>query len=56
VLGRDNIYGYRYAAAPDAAGHYAGVPVRTLAPQFAVAALLISINKKTPGDTSVAPD
>jgi hypothetical protein len=56
VLGRDNTYGYRYAATPDAAGHYAGVPVRTLAPQMVVAALLISINKKTPGDTSVAPD
>jgi vitamin B12 transporter len=56
VLGRDNTYGYRYAATPDATGHYAGVPVRTLAPQMVVAALLISINKKTPGDTSVAPD
>ncbi|HET9502104.1 MAG TPA: TonB-dependent receptor [Hymenobacter sp.] len=56
VLGRDNIFGYRYAAAPDAAGRYAAVPTRALAPQMVVAALLISINKKTPGDTSVAPD
>jgi vitamin B12 transporter len=56
VLGRDNIYGYRYALAPDAAGCYAAVPTRQLAPQMLVAALLISINKKTPGDTSVAPD
>jgi vitamin B12 transporter len=56
VLGRDNTYGYRYATTPDAAGHYAGVPVRQVAPQLVVAALLISINKKTPGDTSVAPD
>ena len=56
VLGRDNIFGYRYATAPDAAGQYAAVPVRQLAPQLVVAALLISINKKSPGDTSVAPD
>jgi hypothetical protein len=57
ALGRDNVFGYRYAAAPDAAtGQYAAVPVRQLAPQMVVAALLISINKKSPGDTSVAPD
>ncbi len=57
VLGRNNLYGYRYATAPDAlTGQYAGVPVHQLAPQLVVAALLISINKKTPGDTSVAPD
>lgn len=57
VLVRNNLYGYRYAAAPDAGtGQYAGVPVHQLAPQMVVAALLISINKKTPGDTSVAPD
>ncbi|GAA4504879.1 TonB-dependent receptor [Hymenobacter ginsengisoli] len=57
VLGRDNVFGYRYATTPDAAsGRYAAVPVRQLAPQMVVAALLISINKKSPGDTSVAPD
>jgi hypothetical protein len=57
ALGRDNVFGYRYAAAPDAAtGQYAAVPVRQLAPQMVVAALLISINKKNPGDTSVAPE
>jgi vitamin B12 transporter len=56
VLGRDNVFGYRYATAPDASGQFAAVPVRQLAPQMVVAALLISINKKSPGDTSVAPD
>ena len=56
VLGRDNLYGYRYAATPGPDGQYAAVPVRALTPQFVVAALLISINKKSPGDTSVAPD
>ncbi|MVN77124.1 TonB-dependent receptor plug domain-containing protein [Hymenobacter sp. HMF4947] len=57
VLGRDNLYGYRYATTPDAAtGRYAAVPVRSLMPQLVVAALFISVNKKTPGDTSVAPE
>jgi len=57
ALGRDNLFGYRYAATPNAAtGQYAAVPQRQLAPQMVVAALLISINKKSPGDTSVAPD
>jgi vitamin B12 transporter len=57
ALGRDNLFGYRYAATPEAAtGQYAAVPQRQLAPQMVVAALLISINKKSPGDTSVAPD
>jgi hypothetical protein len=56
ALGRDNIYGYRYAPVPDATGRYASVPTRSLMPQMLVAAVLISINKKTPGDTSVAPD
>lgn len=57
VLGRDNLYGYRYATTPTAAtGQFAAVPVRSLTPQLVVAALFISINKKTPGDTSVAPE
>jgi hypothetical protein len=57
ALGRDNLYGYRYATTPDAAtGQYAAVPQRQLVPRMVVAALLISINKKNPGDTSVAPD
>lgn len=57
VLSRDNRYGYRYASAPDAATRqYAAVPVRSLVPQLVVAALFISINKKTPGDTSIAPE
>ena len=56
VLGRDNRYGYRYAAPDAGTGQYAAVPVRSLTPQMIVAALLISINKKSPGATSVAPD
>jgi vitamin B12 transporter len=57
ALGRDNLFGYRYATTPDAAtGQYAALPQRPLAPQMVVAALLISLNKKSPGDTSVAPD
>lgn len=57
VLGRDNLYGYRYATTPDATtGQYAAVPQRQLAPRMVVAALLVSINKKNPGNTAVAPD
>ena len=56
ALGRSNIYGYRYATAPDAAGHYASVAVQPAAPRMLLVAVFISINKKAPGDTSVAPD
>ncbi|RZK92079.1 MAG: TonB-dependent receptor [Hymenobacter sp.] len=56
ALGCDNVFGYRYASAPGPDGTFAAVPTRSLLPQLVVGALLISINKKTPGDTSVAPD
>ena len=56
ALGRDNVFGYRYASVPGADGTFAAVPTRSLLPQMVVGALLISINKKSPGDTSVAPD
>jgi hypothetical protein len=56
VLGRDNVFGYRYAPTPDANGHYNSVPMMPSAPRMFFAALLISINKKQPADTSVAPD
>ena len=57
VLGRDNIYGYRYAATPDAAtGQYASVAVLPAAPRMLFVGVFVSINKKKPGDTSVAPE
>jgi hypothetical protein len=45
VLGRDNVYGYNYAALPDAAGHYAGVPVIPAAPRLITLALVITLTK-----------
>lgn len=56
VLGRPNIYGYRYAAAPDAGGQYQGVALTPSAPRMLFVGVFVSINKKSPGNASVAPD
>jgi len=56
VLGRQNVYGYRYASAPDAAGRYAAVPVLPSAPRMVFVYLLISINKTRPVDLHTAPE
>lgn len=56
VLGRDNVFGYRYAAAPDAAGHYPGVALMPSAPRMLFLGLFISINKQRPADTETAPE
>ncbi|AMJ66507.1 TonB-dependent receptor [Hymenobacter sp. PAMC 26628] len=56
VLGRANTYGYRYAAAPAASGQYQGVALAPSAPRTLFVGVFISINKKTPGNTEVAPD
>ncbi|WP_400190177.1 carboxypeptidase-like regulatory domain-containing protein [Hymenobacter sp. B81] len=56
VLGRDNVFGYRYAAVPDASGRYPGVAVTPSAPRMLFVGLLISINKQRPADTETAPD
>ena len=56
VLGRENVFGYRYAAQPDANGLYASTAVRPSAPRMVFVALLISINKKRPADTNTAPE
>lgn len=56
VLGRENVFGYRYAAAPDANGLYSGTAVRPSAPRMVFVALLISINKKRPADIDTAPE
>ena len=56
VLGRENVFGYRYGQAPDAGGQYARVSVLPSAPRMVFAVLLISINKNRPADTSVAPE
>ncbi|RYU75841.1 TonB-dependent receptor [Hymenobacter persicinus] len=56
VLGRQNVYGYRYAPTRDASGQFASVAVLPSAPRMAFVALLISINKKQPVDTTTAPE
>ncbi|WP_460677421.1 TonB-dependent receptor [Hymenobacter coalescens] len=56
VLGRENVFGYRYAATPDATGLYQGVAVTPSAPRMLVVGLLISINKKRPADIDTAPE
>jgi len=56
VLGRNNIYGYRYATTPNASGFYESVAVTPAAPRMFFVGLLISINKKRPADTQMAPE
>jgi hypothetical protein len=56
VLGRNNVFGYRYAATPDATGSYQGVAVTPSSPRMLFVGLLISINKKRPADTETAPE
>ncbi|AIZ64364.1 hypothetical protein PK28_12940 [Hymenobacter sp. DG25B] len=56
VLGRQNVFGYRYAATKDANGQYPGVAVMPSAPRMVFVALLISINKKRLANTDEAPE
>ncbi len=56
VLGQTQIFGYRYADAPAADGRYGRVALTPGAPRMLFVGLFVSINKKAPGDTSVAPD
>ena len=57
VLGRPNIYGYRYASAPDAAtGQFNRVAVTPTAPRMLFVGVFISINKKSPGNVNERPE
>ena len=56
LLGRENVFGYRYGAAPSDQGAYQRVPVLPSAPRMVFVVLMISINKARPADTSVAPE
>jgi len=56
VLGRRNIFGYRYASTPDADGQYAAVPVTAQVPQMLFVGVFISINKKAKVDLNEAPE
>ncbi|GAA4011266.1 hypothetical protein GCM10022408_24570 [Hymenobacter fastidiosus] len=56
VLGRPNVFGYRYGATRDASGQFPATAVVPSAPRMVFVALLISINKKRPADTNTAPE
>ncbi|SHJ62445.1 Outer membrane cobalamin receptor protein [Hymenobacter daecheongensis DSM 21074] len=56
VLGRPNVFGYRYGTTRDDSGQFARVAVEPSAPRMVFVALLISINKKRPADTNTAPE
>ncbi|HEX8426600.1 TonB-dependent receptor [Hymenobacter sp.] len=56
LLGRQNIYGYRYASTPDASGQFNRVAVTPTAPRMLFVGVFISINKKTPGNVNERPE
>ncbi|SHL11853.1 TonB-dependent receptor [Hymenobacter psychrotolerans] len=56
VLGRQNIYGYRYAASPDATGQLNRVAITPTAPRMLFVGVFLSINKKSPGDVNERPE
>ncbi len=56
VLGRQNVFGYRYSPTPDADGNYAGTAVLPSAPRTVFVGVMVSINKKRPANTNEAPE
>ncbi|WP_188558153.1 TonB-dependent receptor [Hymenobacter glacieicola] len=56
VLGRPNVFGYRYAAQPDASGFYNRVALTPTAPRMLFVALFISINKQRALDLNERPE
>ncbi|WP_310392201.1 hypothetical protein [Hymenobacter sp.] len=56
LLGRANVFGYRYGATPNDQGAYQRVDVTPSAPRMVFVVLMMSINKARPADTSVAPE
>ena len=56
LLGRQNVYGYRYASTPDTNGQFNRVAVTPTAPRMLFVGVFISINKKTPGDVNERPE
>lgn len=56
VLGRQNVYGYRYASTPDASGQFNRVAVTPTAPRMLFVGVFVSINKKNPGDVNERPE
>jgi len=45
ILGRDNIFGYEYAAFPDDEGFYNGRAIRQAAPRFLFLGIFITLSK-----------
>ncbi|MCC2546763.1 TonB-dependent receptor [Hymenobacter sp. BT175] len=56
VLGRQNVFGHRYAPTPGADGKYASVAVLPSAPRLVFVGVMVSINKKRPANTDEAPE
>ncbi|TGE06620.1 TonB-dependent receptor [Hymenobacter fodinae] len=56
VLGRQNVFGYRYATQPDAAGTFNRVAVTPTAPRMLFVGLFISINKNRAADVNERPE
>ncbi|WP_345235582.1 TonB-dependent receptor [Hymenobacter saemangeumensis] len=56
VLGRQNIFGHRYAVTPDANGQFASVAITPVVPQMLFVGVFISINKKAKVDLNEAPE
>jgi len=56
VLGRPNVFGYRYATQPAADGQFNRVAIGPTAPRMVFLGVFISINKKQPGDVNERPE
>ncbi|GAB3589508.1 TonB-dependent receptor [Hymenobacter daeguensis] len=56
LLGRQNLYGYTYAAQPDASGLRPGAAITAPAPRMLFVGVFISINKKTKVDLNERPE
>ncbi|WP_375434151.1 carboxypeptidase-like regulatory domain-containing protein [uncultured Hymenobacter sp.] len=56
LLGRQNVYGYRYASSPNASGQFNRTAVTPTAPRMLFVGVFISINKKSPGDANERPE
>ena len=56
ILGRQNIYGYTYAATPGAGGQRPSAAVIPPAPRMLFVGVFISINKTSKVDLNQRPD
>ncbi|GAB3297165.1 TonB-dependent receptor [Hymenobacter tenuis] len=56
VLGRQNVYGYRFASQPDLGGNHNRVAITPTAPRMVFLGVFISINKQNPLDVNERPE